>query len=63
MPVALMVRSAAEVSFMATTTRVAGSAIRMTMMNGTIVQAISTVVLSWKLAARAPLDLRCLMIE
>ena len=51
------------VSFIATTTRVAGSAIRMTMMNGTIVQAISTVVLSWKLAARAPFDLRCLMIE
>jgi hypothetical protein len=54
MPVALIVRSAAEVSFIATTTRVAGNAIRMTMMKGTTVQAISTVVLSWKLAARAP---------
>ena len=58
-----MVRSAALVSFIATTTRVAGSAIRMTMMNGTTVQAISTVVLSWKLAAWAPFDLRCLKIE
>ena len=63
MPVALIVRSAALVSFIATTVLVAGSAMPMTMTNGTIVQAISTVVLSWKLAARAPLDLRCLTIE
>ena len=59
----MIVRSAAEVSFIATTTRVAGSAIRMTMMNGTIVQAISTVVLSWKLEARTPFDLRWRRIE
>ena len=43
MPVALMVRSALVVSFMATITLVAGSAIRMTMMKGTMVQTISTV--------------------
>ena len=44
MPVALIVTSAALVSFIATTTLVAGSAIRITMMNGTTVQTISTVV-------------------
>ena len=63
MPVALIVRSAALVSFIATTVFVAGSAIAMTMTNGTIVQTISTVVLSWKLAGFAPSDLRCLKIE
>ena len=63
MPVALIVRSAALVSFIATTTLVAGSAMKMTITNGTMVQMISTVVLSWKLAARAPLDLRCLKTE
>ena len=46
MPAALIVRSAALVSFIATTVFVAGSAIRITMKNGTMVQAISTVVLS-----------------
>ena len=39
------------VSFIATTTLVAGSAMQITMTNGTTVQTISTVVLSWKLAA------------
>ena len=63
MPVVLIVRSAELVSFIATTTLVAGSAIPITMMNGTMVQMISTVVLSWKLAAFAPLDLRCIKIE
>ncbi len=58
-----MVRSALVVSFMATTALVAGSAIRMTMKNGTTVHAISTFTLSWKLAALAPTDFRCLMIE
>jgi len=47
----LTVRSALLVSFIATTVFVAGSAISTTMMNGTTVQMISTVVLSWKLAA------------
>jgi hypothetical protein len=41
-----MVMSEALVSFIATTERVAGSAIRMTMRNGTTVQMTSTVVLS-----------------
>ena len=51
MPVALMVRSDALVSFIATTVLVAGSTIRITMMSGTTVQTSSTVVLSWKFAA------------
>ena len=46
MPVALMVMSAFDVSFIATTVLVAGSAIRTTITKGTTVQAISTVVLS-----------------
>ena len=58
-----MVRSELVVSFIATTTLVAGSAIRMTMMKGTMVQAISTFTLSWKFADTAPLDFRCLKIE
>jgi hypothetical protein len=63
MPVALMVRSALVVSFMATSTLVAGSAIRITMMNGMTVQMISTVTDSWKLAGLCPTDLRCFQIE
>ena len=51
------------VSFIATTVLVAGRAMKITMMNGTTVQAISTPTLSWKLAALAPLLLRCLTIE
>ncbi len=51
------------VSFIATTVLVAGSAISTTMMNGTIVQMISTVVLSWKWEALWPFDLRCANIE
>ena len=51
------------VSFIATTVRVANAPIRMTMMNGTTVQAISTATLSWKLAALWPTLLRCLKIE
>ena len=43
-----MVRSAALVSFIATTTWVAGSPSPITISNGTMVQMISTVVLSWK---------------
>ena len=62
-PVALMVRSAFEVSFMDTTVRVAGSAITITMRKGTTVQAISTAVDSWKVAGLWPTDLRCLMTE
>jgi hypothetical protein len=46
MPVALIVRSAELVSFIATTVLVAGNAMKMTMMNGTTVQAISTFTLS-----------------
>ncbi len=34
-----------------------------TIRNGTTVQTISTVVLSWKFADLAPFDLRCLKIE
>jgi hypothetical protein len=63
MPVALMVMSALVVSFMATITLVAGSAIRITMMKGMIVQTISTVTDSWKVAALCPTDLRCFQIE
>ncbi len=63
MPVALIVRSAELVSFIATTVLVAGSAMKMTMMKGTMVQAISTFTLSWKFAAFAPLERRCLKIE
>jgi hypothetical protein len=36
---------------------------KITITNGTTVQTISTVVLSWKLADFAPRDLRCLKIE
>ncbi|MNJ79186.1 hypothetical protein D3C77_771220 [compost metagenome] len=63
MPVALMVMSAFEVSFMPTTVRVAGRAMPMTIRKGTTVQAISTVVLSWKVAGLWPRDLRCLKME
>ena len=63
MRVALMVRSAELVSFIATTVLVAGSAMAITMTSGTTVQAISTFTLSWKLADTAPLDFRCLKIE
>ena len=58
-----MVRSALEVSFWATSTLVAGSAIRITMMKGTMVQTTSTATDSWKLAALWPTDLRCFQIE
>jgi hypothetical protein len=61
--VTLIVRSALVVSFIATTVRVAGSAMTMMMMNGITVQTISTVVFSWKLAATAPFDFRCFQIE
>ena len=63
MPVALMVRSAFEVSFMATTVLVAGSAMPMTIRNGTTVQAISTAVDSWKVAGLWPSERRCLNTE
>ena len=63
MPVVLMVTSALLVSFIATTVLVANMPITTTMTNGTIVQAISTDTLSWKLADLWPTDLRCLMIE
>jgi hypothetical protein len=53
-----MVRSAFDVSFMAITVLVAGSAITMTIRNGTMVQAISTVVDSWKVAALWPRERR-----
>ncbi len=46
-----MVRSALLVSFWATTVRVAIAPITITMRKGITVQAISTVTLSWKLAA------------
>ena len=58
-----MVRSALLVSFMATTTLVAGRAMPMMMRKGTMVQATSTVTDSWKLADLAPCDLRCFQIE
>ena len=58
-----MVRSALVVSFIATTVRVAIAPMPMTMMKGTMVQAISTATLSWKLAALWPTDLRCFRIE
>ena len=60
---ALIVRSALLVSFMATTVRVAMAPMAMTIRSGTTVQAISTATLSWKLAALWPTDLRCLRIE
>ena len=63
MPVTLMVRSGFEVSFIATTVWVAGSAMPMTIRKGTMVQAISTVVDSWKVAGLWPSDLRCLKTE
>jgi len=55
--------SALEVSFCSTTTRVAGSAMPTTIRKGTIVQAISTAVLSWKSAALAPRDFRWAQTE
>ena len=58
-----MVRSALVVSFCATSTLVAGSAIRITMRKGTMVQMTSTTTDSWKLAALWPTDLRCFQIE
>ena len=58
-----MVRSALVVSFIATTTLVAGRAMPMTIRKGTTVQAISTATDSWKLAALWPWLLRCLKIE
>ena len=58
-----MVRSALLVSFIATTVRVAIAPMPMTMRNGTTVQAISTITLSWKLADLWPTDLRCFRIE
>ncbi|MCY1219456.1 hypothetical protein D9M72_314320 [compost metagenome] len=58
-----MVTSELVVSFIATTVLVAGRAIAITMMNGTMVQITSTVMLSWKAAGFAPLDLRCLNTE
>ncbi|MNN67213.1 hypothetical protein D3C81_1828360 [compost metagenome] len=58
-----MVISAFEVSFIATTVLVAGSAIPITMRKGTTVHAISTAVLSWKVADLWPSDLRCLKME
>ncbi|MNF17858.1 hypothetical protein D3C80_2216140 [compost metagenome] len=59
----LIVRSALVVSLCATSTLVAGKAIRITMMKGTMVQRISTVTDSWKFAALWPRDLRCFQIE
>ncbi|MNY78124.1 hypothetical protein D3C86_2182450 [compost metagenome] len=58
-----MVMSELVVSFIATTVLVAGRAIAITMMNGTMVQITSTVMLSWKAAGLAPLALRCLKTE
>ena len=59
MPVTLIVRSAAVVSFCATTRRVAGQAIRTRISAGIAVQSISTVVCSWNSSAWWPFDLRC----
>src|SRR3989454_1493220 len=59
MPVTLIVRSAAVVSFCATTRRVAGQAIRIRISAGIAVQSISTVVCSWNSSAWWPFDLRC----
>jgi len=58
-----MVSSAFVVSFCATSTLVAGRAIRITMMKGITVHTTSTVADSWKLAALAPCDLRCFQME
>ncbi len=58
-----MVRSALVVSLDATSTLVAGSAIRITMTKGMMVQITSTVTDSWKLAGLWPTDLRCFQIE
>ena len=58
-----MVRSALVVSFWATSTLVAGSAMPMTMRKGMMVQITSTVTDSWKLAALWPTDLRCFQME
>ena len=58
-----MVRSALLVSFCATRTLVAGSAMPITMRKGMMVQITSTVTDSWKFAALWPTDLRCFQIE
>ncbi|MNR34580.1 hypothetical protein D3C85_1523660 [compost metagenome] len=58
-----MVRSALEVSFMATTVLVAGKAMAMTMMKGMTVQATSTPRCSWNVAALCPRDFRCAQME
>ncbi|CFO05022.1 Uncharacterised protein [Bordetella pertussis] len=59
----LTVTSALEVSFMATTVLVAGSAMAMTMRKGMTVHATSTPRCSWKVAALCPRDFRCAQIE
>ncbi|MCY1309866.1 hypothetical protein D3C81_1582090 [compost metagenome] len=58
-----MVMSELVVSFIATTVLVAGSAIAITIRNGTMVQTTSTVMLSWKEAGLEPLALRCVKME
>jgi len=58
-----MVMSELLVSLEATSTLVAGSAIRITMMKGMMVQITSTVTDSWKFDGLWPFDLRCFQIE
>ena len=58
-----MVISALDVSLLATTALVAGKAIKITMMKGTTVHAISTLTDSWKFADLWPTDLRCFQME
>ncbi|MNR60343.1 hypothetical protein D3C85_1818030 [compost metagenome] len=58
-----MVMSELVVSFIATTVLVAGSAIAITIRNGTMVHTTSTVMLSWNAADLAPRLLRCVKME
>ncbi len=58
-----MVRSGAEVSFIASTVLVAGMAMNSRIRNGMTVHTISTTVFSWNCAALCPFDLRCAKIE
>ena len=58
-----MVTSALLVSFCATTTLVAGSAMPITIRNGMTVHTTSTVTDSWKLAGLWPRERRCFQIE
>ena len=59
----LIVRSGADVSFIARIVLVAGHAMNSRIRNGITVHTTSTVVFSWNCAALCPTDLRCLKIE